>query len=112
MKQHFQGERLVHPCVKDMSVKLGDGHKMVVRNQTRTLQVVIGTPWGPELISDAFAVIPRNDSLLTLGSKTSREKLGIDVMPFENSKAQGGHRSSGEVPQDVGSSGGMLLQVI
>ena len=29
-----------------------------MRNQTHTLQVAIGTPWGPVVISAAFAVIP------------------------------------------------------
>ena len=88
MEQHFRGERLVHPCVKEMSVQLANGQEVVVRNQTRTLQVAIGTPWGPVVISTAFAVIPGTDSVLILGSKTLREKLGIDVMASLTGKAQ------------------------
>ena len=45
--------------MKEMPVKLANGHKAVVRNQTRTLQVAIGTPWGPVgFFSFFFAVIP------------------------------------------------------
>ena len=69
IEQHFRGERLVFPCVKEMSVQLANGQKVVVRNQTRTLQVTIGTPWGPVVISTAFAVIPGTGSVLILGSK-------------------------------------------
>ena len=58
IEQHFGGERLVHPCMKEMSVKLANQHKAVMKNQTRILQVAIGTPWGPVVISSAFAVIP------------------------------------------------------
>ena len=58
MEQHFGGERLVHPCTKEMSVKLANNHKAVTRNQTRFLQLAIGTPWGPVVIPAAFAVIP------------------------------------------------------
>ena len=46
-EHHFGGERLVHPCMKEIYVKLANGHNAVVRNQTRTLQVAIETPWGP-----------------------------------------------------------------
>ena len=66
--------------MKEMSVQLANGQKVEVRNQTRTLKVAIGTPWGPAVISTAFAVIPGTDSVLIIGSKTLREKLGIDVM--------------------------------
>ena len=110
MKQHFPGERLVHPCVKEMYVQLANGQKVVVRNQTRTLQVAIGTPWGPVVISTAFTVIPGTDSVLILGSKTPPEKLGIDVMASLKGKAQGGGRSSGDIPEDVGSRGGISLR--
>ena len=110
MEQRFRGKPLVHPCVKDMSVKLANGQKVVVRNQTSILQVAIGTPWGPVVISTAFAVIPGNDSELILGSKTLREKLGIDVMVSLKGKAQGGDRSTGEMIEDVVSRGGIPLR--
>ena len=110
MEQHFRGERLVHPCVKEMSVQLANGQKVVVRNQTRTLQVAIGTPWDPVVISTVFAVIPGTDSVLILGSKTLREKLVIDVMASLKSKAQGCGRLSGDMPEDVDSRGGISLR--
>ena len=44
MEQNFRDERLVYPCVKEMSVQLANGQNVVLRNQTRTLQVTIGTP--------------------------------------------------------------------
>ena len=72
--------------------------------------MAIGTPWGPVVISTAFAVIPGTDSVLILGSKTLREKLGIDVMASLKGKAQGGDRSSGDMPEDVGSRGGISLR--
>ena len=93
-----------------MSVQLANGQKIVVRNQTRTLQVAIGTPWGPVDISTDFAVIPGTDSVLILGSKTLREKLGIYVMASLKDKAQGGDRSSGDMTEDVGSLGGISLR--
>ena len=93
-----------------MSVQLANGQKVVLRNQTSTLQVAIEIPWGPEVISTAFAVIPETDSVLTLGSKALREKLGIDVMASLKSKAQGDDRSSGDMPKDVGSRGGISLR--
>ena len=40
MEQHFRGERLVHPCVKEMSVPLTNGQKVVVRNQPATTSKV------------------------------------------------------------------------
>ena len=63
-----------------MSVQLANRPKVVAINQILSLQVPIGTPWGPVVISTAFAVIPATDSVLFLGSKTLREKLGIDDM--------------------------------
>ena len=62
------------------------------------------------VISTAFAVIPGTDSVLILGSKTLREKLGIDFMASLKGKAQGGDRSSGDMPEDVGSRGGISLR--
>ena len=32
MEQYFRGERLVHPCVKEMSAKLANGQKVMVRS--------------------------------------------------------------------------------
>ena len=107
MEEHFRGGRLVHPCAKKMYVQLANGQKVVVRNQTRTLQVAIGTPWGPVVISTAFAVIPGTDNALFLGSKTLREKMGIYVMTSLKGKAQGGDRWGGDMPEDVGSRGGI-----
>ena len=40
MEQHFRGERMVHPCVKEMSVLLTNGLKVVVRNQPATTSKV------------------------------------------------------------------------
>ena len=40
MEQHFRGERLVHSCVKEMSVPLANGQKVVVRNQPATTSKV------------------------------------------------------------------------
>ena len=110
MEQHFRGERLVYPCVKEMSVQLANEQKVVVRNQTRTLQLAVGPPWGPVVISTVFAVIPGPDSVLILGSKTLREKLGIYVMTSLKGKAQGGDRSSGGMSEDVDSRGGISLR--
>ena len=56
-----------------------------------------------------FAVIPRTGSVLFLGSKTLREKLGTDDMAYLKGKAQGGDRSNGDMPEDVGSRGGISL---
>ena len=61
-------------------------------------------------ISTAFAVIPGTDSVLILGSKTLREKLGIDDMAYLKGKAQGGDRSSGDMPDDVGPRDGISLR--
>ena len=93
-----------------MSVQLANRPKVVAINQIPSLQVAIGTPWGPVVISTAFAVIPGTDSVLILGSKTLREKLGIDDMAYLKCKAQGGDRSSGDMPDDVGPRDGMLLR--
>ena len=62
------------------------------------------------VISTAFAVIPETDSVLILGSKALREKLRIDVMASLKGKAQGGDRSSGDMPEDVGCRGGISLR--
>ena len=93
-----------------MSVQLANRPTVVAINQIRTLHVAIGTPWGPVVISTAFAVISGTDSVLILGSKTLREKLGIDVMAYLKGKAQGGDRSSADMPDDVGSRGGISLR--
>ena len=62
------------------------------------------------VISTAFAVIPGTDSVLILGSKTLREKVGIDVTASLKDKAQSGDRSSEDKPEDVGSCGEISLQ--
>ena len=93
-----------------MSIQLVNGQKVVVGNQTRTLHVAIGTPWGLVVISTAFAIIPGTDSVLILGSKMLREKLGIGIMASLKGKAQGGDRSSRDMPEDVGSRGGISLR--
>ena len=62
------------------------------------------------VISTSFAVILGTDSVLILGSKTLREKLGVDVMAPLKGKAQGGDRSGRDMPEDVGSRGGISLQ--
>ena len=62
------------------------------------------------VISTVFAIILGIDSEPFLGSKTLREKLGIDVMSLLKGKAQGGDVSSGERPEEVGSRGGMSLR--
>ena len=93
-----------------MSVQLANRPKVVAINQIRTLQVAIGTPWGPVVISTAFAVIPGTDSVLILGSKTLREKLGIDDMAYLKGTAQGGDRSSGDMPDNVGPRDGISLR--
>ena len=111
MEQHFRGERLLDPGVKEMSVQLANGQKVVVRNQTRTLQVAIGTPWGPVVNFTDSAVIPRTGSGLIRGSKTLRQKLGTDVMTFLKGKTQqGGDESSGGMPEVVGSRGWTSLR--
>ena len=109
-EQNLRGERLVHPCVKEMFVQLANGQNGVVRNQTRILQVTIGTPSGLMAISTAFAVITGTDSVLVLGSKTLREKLGIDITASLKDKAQSGDRSSEDKPEDVGSRGEISLR--
>ena len=41
IEQHFRGERLLYPCVKEMmSVPLANGQKVVVRNQPATTSKV------------------------------------------------------------------------
>ena len=40
MEQHFRGERLVPQYVKEMSVPLANGQKVVVRNQPTTTSKV------------------------------------------------------------------------
>ena len=60
MEQHFRGERLGHPRVKEMYVELANGQKVVVRNQTSTLQVAIETPCDPVVISTCSSVIRGN----------------------------------------------------
>ena len=42
------------------------------------------------------------DNTLILGSKTLREKVGIDIATSLKGKAHGGDRSSVEMPEDVG----------
>ena len=61
-------------------------------------------------ISTDFAVIPGTDNVLILGSKTLCEKMGNDVMSSLEGKAQVGDRSSGDMPEDIVSSGGMSLR--
>ena len=48
--------------------------------------------------------------MLILGSKTWRKKPGIEVMASLEGKEQGGDRSSGDMPEDLGSRGGISLR--
>ena len=65
MEQHLRGERLIYTCVKEMSVQLASGQKVVARNQTRPLQVAIGTPWGPVVILWLFLLLLQSFQKLT-----------------------------------------------
>ena len=106
MEQQFYGVQLVYPCAKELSVTLANCQKVLTKTHMRTLQMTIGTPWGPVAIDVAFPVIQGLDSVLILGSKTLREKLGIGAMSLLEGKAQGGDAAIMGVPtvrQDGGS---------
>ena len=38
MEQHFRGEQLVHPCVKEMSVPLANGQKVVEESTSNNFE--------------------------------------------------------------------------
>ena len=72
MVQPYDGEQ--HQVV------LANGWAGPIERQTCLLTVTIMTPWAPVSIRLALAVMPGEDDLLILGSKTLRGKLSIDVM--------------------------------
>ena len=72
MVQPYDGEQ--------HQVMLADGRAVPIERQTCSLTAITMTPWGPVTIWLALAVLPGEDDLLILGSKTLREKLDIDVM--------------------------------
>ena len=83
---------------------LADGRAVPVEGQTCLLTAIIMTPWAPVTFRLALAVMPGEDDLLSLGSKTLREELSIGVMkqPRDTAAALGGAASSTEhAPADV-----------
>ena len=78
---------MVYTRVKEISVQLVYGQKVVVKNQTVLCRWAIGTPQGPVVFSTVFAVIAGTDSMLILESKTLQENLGIDAMVSVKGKA-------------------------
>ena len=61
-------------------VVLADGRAVQIERQMCSLTTTIMTPKAPVTVRLALAVMPGEDDLLILGSKTLREKLSIDVM--------------------------------
>ena len=90
----------------------GEQHQVVlayertvpIERQTCTLTATTMTPWAPLTIPLALAVMPGEDDLLILASKTLREKLSKDVIKQDRDTAaasRGGASSSEQAPAEV-----------
>ena len=81
LQRQFPGVDVVQPYGGEQhQVVLADGRAVPIERQTCSLTAAIMTPWAPVIIWLALAVMPEEDNLLILRSKTLREKLSIDVM--------------------------------
>ena len=61
-------------------VRVADGRNRLIDCKTCPLHVRLHSAWGPvTLRNKIFAVMPGNDEVVIIGSKTLRDDLGIDV---------------------------------
>ena len=104
-KKRFRGVDVVRPYNGEQhQVMLADGRAVPIERQTCTLTATIMTPWAPVAIRLALAVMPGEDDLLILGSKTLHEKLDIDAMKQLRDMAAtsgGGASSTEPAPAEV-----------
>ena len=56
------------------------GQECDILTQSCPLHLTIETPWGPVRFTTPIIVLPGGGDVVIIGQKTSREKLGIDVM--------------------------------
>ena len=106
LQKRFLGVDVVQPYDGEQhQVMLADGRTVLIERNTFSLTATIMTPWAPVTIRLALAVIPGEDDLLILGSKTMREKLSVDVIKQlrDTTVASGGgasitERAPAEVP--------------
>ena len=81
MHKWFPGVDVVQPDDDEQhQVVFADGRAVPIERKTCSLTATIMTPWAPVTIRLALVVMPGEDDLLVLRSKTLREKLSIDVM--------------------------------
>ena len=113
LQKRFPGVDVVQPYDGEQhQVVLADGQAVPIERQTCSLTTTLMTPWAPVTIRLALAVMPGEDDLLILGSKTLGEKLTIDVMKQlkDTTAASGGGASITEhAPAEVPA---MPLEVI
>ena len=98
LKEHFGGEYVV--CDFDCGVKarVSDGRVIPIGERTVSVRVTLMTPWAPVIFDVTLAIVPGDDDVLIIGSKTLRERLGIDVMEGLRKAAAG--RKSGAAGED------------
>ena len=77
---HFEGTRIVYPMTKTAKARVADGRELAIKNQTRRMNVTILTPWAPVEVTLSLAVLPGIDDVLIIGSKSMRERLGVEIM--------------------------------
>ena len=99
LQKRFPRVDMVRPYDSEQhQIVLADGRAVPIEWQTCTLTATIMMPWVPVAIWLALAVMPGEDDLLILGSRTLREKLIIDVMNQlrDTATASGGGASTTE----------------
>ena len=81
LQKRCLGVNMVRPYDRrHHQVVFADGRAVPIERQTCTLTAAITTPWSPVAIRLAPTVMPEENDSLTLGSKTLREKLTMDVI--------------------------------
>ena len=71
---------LTQACVGHARVMTSLSQECDVVTQSCPLHLTIETPWGPVRFTTPIIVLPGGGDVVIIGQKTSREKLGIDVM--------------------------------
>lgn len=69
------------PSKGRVSARVIDGYELLsLLQRTGQVKVTVMTPWMPVVNDLPLAAPPEDDDMLIIGSKSSRKRLGVDVM--------------------------------
>ena len=106
LEAHFSDDRLAYSFPISYSIRVADGRKVAMTQQTQRLYGLVHTTWGSVVKGVGFAVIPGTDDVLVLGVKTLHDESTIGVMQSLQVRIPVIEMSVSAAPQDEDVVGG------